>query len=268
MKNLLREYIRSFLIEAIDVSDLTDVCYAGGSTHILQTCKIGGDEFFLKFSEPSLFYNIDPSMQILTEYLAYAVYSLYEGVNIPDKIHLVYDQNELRVAIATSPARGKQGFTHIDPRRLAKMMSKGVYVDIFLANWDVIGTGTGNVFVDGDEVTRIDPAAFNRRAQGGEKSFDSKVGELKTMTKAGFGAGNVYQYADLKEAAQTFKSVPWGQIAGKLDKINEEILSDLNVRGYDDLLNQWMASFKKYKNTLNERHKTILGNIGWVENNS
>jgi hypothetical protein len=267
MRRLLKEYIRMLLAE-INMSDLTDVCYAGGSTHIMKTCKMGDDTFFLKFSEEGLFEDVDPSLQILIEYLAYSVYALYAGINIPNKIHLVFDQGEKKVGLATSPVKGKQGFHQYDPKFLAKMMSKGVYVDVFLANWDVIGTGSGNVFVDGDSATRIDPGgSMTFRAQGGRKKFGGDVGELQTMMKQGFGAGNYYQYADLEEAASTFTSVPWGQIAGALDGVNNEVVSELKGQGYDDLISQWASDFSHIKGTLANRHAEILKHIGWVESN-
>jgi hypothetical protein len=283
MRRLLKEYIRMLLAE-INMSDVTDVCYTGGSTHIMRTCKIDGENFYLKFSDEDLFEDSHPSMLILIEYLAYAVYALYAGINIPNKIHLVFDHDQKKVGIATSPIKGKQGFHQYDPKFLAKMMSKGVYVDVFLANWDVIGTGTGNVFVDWDgaeqdgagglapgskmpTLTRMDPAAMTKRAMGGNKQFGNKVGELQTMMKQGFGAGNVYQYADLEEAASTFTSVPWGQIAGALDRVNNEVVSELKGQGYEDLLSQWASDFSHIKATMENRHAEILKHIGWVESN-
>jgi hypothetical protein len=285
MRRLLKEYIRMLLAE-INMSDLTDVCYTGGSTHIMRTCKIDGENFYLKFSNEDLFHQgSHPSMQILIEYLAYAIYALYEGINIPNKIHLVFDRDQNKVGIATSPIKGKQGFHQYNPKFLAKMMSKGVYVDIFLANWDVIGTGTGNVFVDWDgaeqddsgglapgskmpTLTRMDPGgAITKRAMGGDKPFGDKVGELQTMTKQGFGAGNVYQYADLEEAASTFTSVSWEQIAGALDGVNNEVVSELKGQGYEKLLSQWTSDFSHIKGTMKNRYAEILKHIGWVESN-
>ena len=78
---LLRNLIREILVKEADISDAGDVCYTAGSTHVMKTCKIGKDKYFLKFSDDTLFEGVDPSLQILIEYLAYRIYGLFSGIN-------------------------------------------------------------------------------------------------------------------------------------------------------------------------------------------
>lgn len=256
---LLRTLIREMLINEIDVSDVQDFCYAAGSTHVMQTCSIGGNKYFLKFSEEALFDDFDPSLQILVEYLAYRIYGLYSGIKIPSP-ELVYDASKKRVGIATTPAKGKPALGRIDPEFLAKMLSQGVYVDAFLANWDVIGTGTGNIFADDESATRIDPGgSLTFRAQGGRKgkAFSLKPSELETMLKQGSGAGNVYQYADLKIAAKEFLSVDWPKIESEINTVRDEVAEQLEQRDMSDLLSQWESDVDLIKSTLSKRHAEV-----------
>jgi hypothetical protein len=205
----LRALIIEAIVNEIDIEDVGNIACAAGSTHVMQTCKIGKDKYFLKFSDESLFKSGDPSLQILVEYLAYRIYQLFPGVSIP-KVELVYDAKRKRVGLASSEVKGKPGLSNIKPAQLGKMLSAGVYVDVLLANWDVVGTGKGNVIVDKDRATRIDPGgSLTFRAQGGRKGekFSTTPGELKTMLNPGFGAGEVLSYADMKAAAKEFNAV-------------------------------------------------------------
>lgn len=255
----LRKLIREAIIKEVDIEDVTDACFVAGSTHVMQTCKINGDNYFLKFSRDSVFNKVDASLQILIEYLAYRIYGLYSGVRIP-KAELVYDKEKQIVGIATSAVKGKQALTaRIEPNLLGKMMSQGVYVDIFLANWDVVGTGTGNVFVSGDEAVRIDPAGMTRRAQGGKKgaNFGAKVGELKSMLKRGTSAGNVYQHADLKVAAETFLRVQWSTIEGEINAVEKEVSTKLIEKGLKDVQAEWSAEVDVIRSTLERRYEEV-----------
>lgn len=254
----------------VNIEDLADVCFTGGSTHVMKTCSIGGDKYFLKFSDEEGFYDgYDPSLQILVEYMAYSIYSLYSGIKIPG-FKLVFDAAAKRVGLATTPAKGTPALGRVDPKILGKMMSQGVYVDIFLSNWDVVGTGTGNVFYDETEgATRIDPGgSLTFRAQGGRKGerFSPRAGDLKTMLQPG-GAGNVFQYADLQEAAAEFTRVPWSSIARKIEQVNSEVSGELSQRGMDELVSQWQADVAEISKKLESRHKVILDHIGFVEGN-
>ena len=266
--SLLRVLIRE-MINEVDVSELEDVCYTSGSTHVMQTCKIGKDKYFLKFSDEDLFDAGDPSLQILIEYLAYRIYSLYSGINVPKPV-LVYDETRGKVGIATTPAHGKMALqARMSPDFIAKMMSQGVYVDIFLANWDVIGTGSGNIFIDDEKATRIDPGgSLTYRAMGGRKgqAFGSKVKELESMLKSGTGTGSVYQYSDLKVAAKEFLSVKWSEIENEILNVEKEVSDQLKKKNMKDLLSQWKEDVSHILVILKDRHvevKDHASNILW-----
>lgn len=264
----LRQLIRESILNEINIEDVGDVCFATGSTHIMKTCSIGGDKYYLKFTDESLVDDVNPSLQILVEYLAYKVYSLYEGVNIP-KIELVYDTKGAKVGLATSAVPGKMaGDVRTDPKKLAKMLTAGIYVDIFLANWDVIGTGSGNIIVDKDVATRIDPGgSLTFRAQGGRKGskFGNKPGELETMLKPDFGgSGRVFQYGDLQAAGSTFSSVPWSTISSVLSSTADEIYDELQGHGMKQLSAEWKAESKAIYTTLQARHKEVLAHVKYM----
>ena len=256
----LRESVNAAVMREADIADVSDVCFTAGSTHVMKTCKIGGDKYFLKFSDESLFEDVDPSLQILVEYLAYRIYALYSGINVPHP-ELVYDSSGNKVGLATSPAPGQMALkVGTDPKLLAKMMSQGVYVDVFLANWDVIGTGSGNVFVDKDRAIRIDPGgSLTFRAQGGRKdaAFGSKVKELSTMFKAGTGTGDIYKHADLKAAAKEFLAVDWSTIEAEIDDVAAEVSEQLLQRKMKKLLSQWKSDVDYIRTTLAERHSEV-----------
>lgn len=258
--SLLRSLIKEIALNEIDLEDVGDVCSTAGSTHDMQTCKIGKDKYFLKFSRVDLFDDVDPSLQILVEYLAYRIYALFSGINVPHP-ELVYDASHERVGLATTPAKGKPALvTGIDPKYLAKMLSQGVYVDIFLGNWDVIGTGAGNVFVDAGTATRIDPGgSLTFRAQGGRKgaAFGPKAKELETMLKPGSGSGDVFRHADMKIAAREFMSVPWSTIASEIDAVKSDVEEQLKSHGMKLLLKQWISDANEVKRNLAKRHKDV-----------
>lgn len=264
----LRQLIRESILNEIDIDDVSDMCFATGSTHIMKTCSIGGDKFYLKFTDASLIEDVDPSLQILVEYLAYKVYSLYDGVRIPN-VELVYDTKGQKVGLATSAIAGKMaGDVRTDPKKLAKMLTAGIYVDVFLANWDVIGTGSGNVIVKDDTATRIDPGgSLTFRAQGGRKGskFGNKPGELETMLKPEFGgSGRVFQHGDLQEAGDTFASVPWGTIASILTSTSNEVYDELQGRGMKQLSKEWLSESKAIISTLAARHKEVLQHVKYM----
>jgi hypothetical protein len=269
-ESALRRIVREALLQEIDIEEVGEICYTHGSTHVMNTCKIGGEKYFLKFSDADLFDDHDPSLQVLIEYLAYRIYSLYSGVRIP-RIELVYDKRGSRVGLASSPASGKQIFTHMVKdldaiKSIAKSMSSGVYVDVFLANWDVVASG--NFFVDQETggATRIDPGgSMTFRAQGGRKgrNFNAQAGELDTMLKRGFGAGEVYTYADLEMAAREFEKVSWPQIESIIRRTEEEVAGELS--GFNnELLSQWTDDIEHIINTLKLRHKIVMDHINFV----
>lgn len=236
----------------------------------MKTCKIGADKYFLKFSDERLFDpNTDPSLQILVEHLAYSIYSLYPNISIPQDIQLVFDADNQKVGLATKEIQGKMALSSgISAKKLAKMMSAGIFVDVLLANWDVVGTGSGNIMTHGDTATRIDPGgALTYRAQGGRKgrAFGEKPTELNTMLKPGMGAGDIYQYADLKEAAQTFLSVPWSKIHSKIvNVVNTEILPELQENGMSNLASAFKKEVKEIDSILQKRYTEIVSHIRFI----
>lgn len=261
---LLKKYIENILHEA-DISDIVEMCYADGSSHIMMTCRLRGRGYYLKFADEENWrdHEFSPSLQNLAEYLAYRIYGLYSGVKVP-KAELVYDEENKRVGLATSPVRGTwAGETTVSMQELGKMMSQGVYVDIFLANWDVLGTNLDNVFVDNKgEITRIDPgAALQWRAQGGRKGelFSGQAGELKTMLDPNFdGAGKVFQHANLVNSAETFLSVPWSEIASTIKSVHDEVSQELSKRpNLKKMLNEWNVDIAEVLEKLEARHKEI-----------
>lgn len=257
----LRRIIREAILSEVDIEEVSDMCYTAGSTHVMKTCRIGGDKYFLKFSDESLFDGFDPSLQVLVEYLAYRIYGLYAGIRIPS-VELVYDRAKKRVGLATTPAKGKQALkVGTSPKVIGRMMSQGVYVDVFLANWDVIGTGSGNVFVDPEVgATRIDPGgSLTFRAQGGRKgkSFSDRAGELETMLRSEKGAGLYYKHADLKAAAGEFLRVGWPQIDATITRVADEVSSELEQKGMTGLLGQWEADVEEIRSTLTARHDKV-----------
>src|SRR3990167_222570 len=260
----VREIIRSSIISEIDIEELGDVCFAAGSTHVMKTCKIGEDKYFLKFSDESLFNDVDPSLQVLVEYLAYQVYVLYKNINVPDA-QLVYDKSNKKVGIATSAVKGKMALSMssaVDYQKFGRMMSSGVYVDIFLANWDVIGTGSGNVIIDKDKATRIDPGgSLTFRAMGDRKGtkFNTRAGELKTMLDSSIskGAGRVFQYSDLIEAASTFFSVSWKEIQNRLTSVGDDVSEQLIAHGLVTLEKSWTQEVRDIVSILSGRHKEV-----------
>lgn len=273
MKNkygVLRQLIRGILLE-INIDKLRGMTGTHGSTHDMNRARIVDDEreFFVKFSDigPDLWSegDPDPSMQCMSEYLAYRIYSLYPGVRIPSRIELVFDPAKERVGLATAAVKGKMALGRIEPKVLAKQLQAGVYVDIFLANYDVIGTGTGNLLVSPEgDVTRIDPgSSFKYRARGARPKgkFNPRVGELDTMLDPGFnygqGAGHVYQFADLKVAADEFLAVPWGKVAGTIDQVSAEVAAELAENGMDELGRQWDSEVDEIKSVLAKRYKVV-----------
>ena len=267
-QRLLRDLVREVLIIEIDIADVEDVCYTAGSTHVMKTCKIGGDKYFLKFSEDDLFEEgFHPSLQILVEYLAYRIYGLFSGINIPS-LQLVYDKKSDRVGLASTPAAGKQALkVGINPKTLGKMLSQGVYVDIFLANWDVVGTGSGNVFVDKDKLTRIDPGgSLTFRAQGGRKGqrFSPRAGDLDVMLKGSTGAGLYFKHSDLKVAAKEFLAVSLEEILQEIEAVEIEVSEELEARKMRGLLKQWRQDAGEIKDTLSKRHSVVSDHANYI----
>jgi hypothetical protein len=256
----IRSLIKEMLNE-IDIEEVGQTCWARGSTHLLSTCTIGGDQFYLKFSEEMLFDSDDPSLQILNEYLAYQIYKLYPAAETPGRIELVYDRAGSRVGLATA-AIASGGYNRISPKQLASLLSAGIYVDIFLANWDISNTANIIPSPTGDKVTRIDLGGnLDFRAQGKRKGrmFGAEPGELGTMLPTSQSRiTDIFDGADLRIAAQTFRDTPWASINGVIQQTHTQVLDDLNTRGMEGLAKQWNDYVKHIAPILAKRHKTIF----------
>ena len=256
----LRQLIRETLLKEIDIEDVGESCWSPGSTHQLSTCSIGGDQFYLKFSEEMMFDSDDPSLQILNEYLAYQIYKLYPDAATPNRIELVYDKSRGRVGLASAAVRGGGG-RMMSAQQLGALLSAGVYVDIFLANWDVSNTANIIVSPEADKATRIDLGGnLDFRAQGKRKGrmFGDEPGELGTMLPtSGSRITDIFRGADLRVAAQTFLGAPWQSISQVIRGTHEQVLDDLTQRGMTDLAQQWDDYVKHVAPILAKRHRTV-----------
>lgn len=271
MKNsgLLRQLVRSMLNE-IDIEDVEGICMTRGSTHVMNTCYIGGDKFHLKTPDEYAEFKstTNPSLQSLVEYLAYRIFDLYPDVTIPGRIELVYNRGSKVVSLATKTVPGKHGHS-LSLEELGEGLSASVYVNVFLANWDVGNTSNIIVRSDDSKPVLIDPGgSLIFRARGGEKgeAFGDYPRELETMIGGPTDAARVFRYSDLKVAARTFNSVSWSRVESRLNECNEEIVRDLTDRGFDDLLTQWSRAFDHISKRLRNRHREILTNVKFMEN--
>ena len=257
----LRQFIREALLNEVDIEDVGESCWALGSTHELSTCTIGGDKFYLKFSDINMNYDgADPSLLVLNEYLAYKIYKLFPDAKTPGRIEIVYDRTNKKVAIATSAVPGRHGRS-IPPEVLAKLLSAGVYVDIFMSHWDISNTANLVVSPEGDSVTRIDPAGtLAKRAQGRDKggAFSDMPGELETMLPtSGRRITDIFVGTDLREAAQSFLSTQWDSINQVIRDTHVQVLDDLTQRGMFDLAQQWDDYVKRVAPILAKRHSAV-----------
>lgn len=279
----LRKLIRETLLNEIDIEDVGESCWALGSTHELSTCTIGGDKFYLKFSEAWLFESDDPSLQILNEYLSYQIYKLYPDAATPSRIELVYDKNKERVGLASAAVKGADGRPRGGPlefradaeagvssfggrmmttQQLGALLSAGVYVDIFLANWDISNTANIIVSPEADKATRIDLGGnLDFRAQGKRKGrmFGEEPGELGTMLPTSSSRiTDIFDGADLRVAAQTFLETPWSAISNAIQRTHSQVLDDLNARGFERLAAQWNDYVNYITPILAKRHRAVF----------
>ena len=252
-------------VKEAKMEDLSDVCYIGGSTHQLATCKIGEGKYYLKFSDSWAFSNpADKSMQIGVEYLAYKIYQLYPA-NVPEGVEVVSDPDQKRIGIATSEMKGQPAG---DLRRSfpaenwVSSISGGAMVDIFLANWDV--KNTNNFVVDTETATasRVDPGgSLTFRAQGGRKgdNFSPQAGELKTMMDPNMrgGAGWLLTQVDMKKACEAFLSVSWSQVQQAIMIALGEVSRELKNAGLEDQMIAWQDEVKQIMTKLATRHEDV-----------
>jgi hypothetical protein len=210
----------------------------GGSSHDVYRLKHreGGSDYWSKAAASNL--------QTVNEYLAWKLYRLF-GVRVADRAYLVMDDyGTLR--LVASQASGKQiplGYGGPSPSQslAGTDVHKGFFVDAFLGHWDVVGNEPrSNLFVDDEKrTTRIDLGGLDFRATGPRKSqtipgsWGPQVGELQTM--AGIGGSPMPGHSSavfgglkdnpqqLKEAAEVFKAVEWGEVEGALKEVGAEV---------------------------------------------
>jgi hypothetical protein len=253
------------------IDDVQDIKCAAGSSHTLQTCKIDNFDFFLKWTDSSYTDgSIDPNLQILVEYIAYVVYAQYAGVKIPENFEVIVNRRTGKVGLATQKVSGEIARRAVDDFQLGKMVSKGVFVDILLANWDVIGMGKDNIMVSGEDAYRIDPGgALTFRAQGARKgkNFSDRAGELKTMLSPSSGAGQIFASSDLKVAASTFLSVGWNEIESAIMEKNKKIEEELYDSGMKETAANWNVELHEIVTKLKSRYEDVKNHAIWVLKN-
>lgn len=252
-------------VKEAKMEDLSDVCYIGGSTHQLATCKIGDGKYYLKFSDSYQFATpSDKSMQIGVEYLAYKIYQLYPA-NAPEGVEVVSDPQQKRIGIATSEMKGQAagGLRHSFPaKNWVSSISGGAMVDIFLANWDVKNTNNFVVDTETAIASRVDPGgSLTFRAQGGRKGdrFSPQAGELKTMMDPNMrgGAGWLLSQVDMKKACEAFLSVSWSQVQQAIMLALGEVSRELKNAGLEDQMIAWQDEVKQIMTKLKTRHEDV-----------
>jgi hypothetical protein len=252
-------------VKEAKMEDLSDVCYVGGSTHQLATCKIGEDKYYLKFSDSWAFSNpTDKSMQIGVEYLAYKIYQLYPA-NVPQGVEVVSDPQQKRIGLATAEMKGQPAgdLRHSFPAKdWVSSISGGAMVDIFLANWDVKNTNNFVVDTETAIASRVDPGgSLTFRAQGGRKGdrFSGQAGEIKTMMDPNMrgGAGWLLSQVDMKKACEAFLSVSWPEIQQAIMLSLGEVSRELKNAGLSDQMIAWQDEVKQIMTKLETRHADV-----------
>lgn len=260
---VLNEEKQLSIIREMDISQLSNVCYTGGSTHILATCKIGEDSYYLKFSADTGDFErpSDKSMQVGVEYLAYKIYQLYPDSKVPAGIHVVSEPSKKRIGIATQEAPGVPG-SYRTAKHWANSISGGAMVDIFLANHDI---GNPQNFIynqETDEITRIDlGAAMDFRARGGRKGrrFSKRASDMERMLDpTADGAGWLLSQVDMKKACTDFLTVSWEQIQQVISEVRVEVSEELQNAGLHELVSNWDQECDEIMETLGLRHPIIV----------
>ena len=146
-------------------------------------------------------------------------------------------------------------------KQLASLLSAGVYVDIFLANWDISNTANIIVSPEDDKATRIDLGGnLDFRAQGKRtgKMFGDEPGELNTLLPTSGGRiTDVFEGADLRVAAQTFLASPWSSIGSVIGQTHTQVASELTERGMTKLAGEWDDYVNHIGPILAKRHKAV-----------
>jgi hypothetical protein len=116
----------------------------------------------------------------------YAVNNIYAAAGVPVPAHALDARDPQQPKQLTKYVAGTSlgDLTGKKFDAAVKDLQKNFVVDALVANWDVIGTDSDNVLLpsDGGEILRIDNGgSLTFRAQGGIKTFGSKVLELDSM---------------------------------------------------------------------------------------
>lgn len=194
------------------------------STHDIRLVRRKGvknkGRFFSKRSASDL--------QTFNEYLTWLIYKA-AGMRVAPQVELVMsdDLNHLRLVQGTVSGRQVKGHS-MDPIDILKKsnITRGLFVDAFLGNWDVIGSAPQfNLFVGkGGKVSRIDTGGMDFRAQGQRKPegrFGDVVDELAAwtgLTGPGRKSGKAYRLfskmneAEFRKAAKVFKRLSWSKV--------------------------------------------------------
>jgi len=269
--NLLKIIIKEQLINEIGIEELENLQYCNmASSHSLKTCKINGDDFYLKFGGwggDSIERQHEYNLQIGVEYIAYQIYKLF-GIKTPKEIHIISNKKDKSIGIATQAIQGKR-FSRTSEGQ--KSLTKGMFVDMFLENWDI--GNTSNLIQTDSDVVRIDPGgALVFRAQGerkGEK-FGNKPGELETMHPKNkiSPAASLYDKESLYSAAQIFERIEKNTIMSRLDLASEDVIEALKEAEFGkENITKWNSIVEEIKQKLSNRYDAILSSIEFIEAN-
>jgi hypothetical protein len=265
LAQLLKIIIKETVLDEVGIGEFQEVCFsAKASSHSLRTCKLKDKKFYLKFSgwEAGLPQNPNENLQIGVEYLAYQIYKLY-GIKVPTDIHLVSDPENKKIGLATEETTKVGRF---NTQKIGQSLSSGVFVDVFLANWDM--SNTENLIPSGEDVTRIDPGgALTFRARGAKKgkAFNTDATELKTMLDPYGDAGKIYSYSDMAKAAATFMKVDWSSVASTITNAGKEVYQEMIDAGVTpETQAAWDKEVKEILHIMKGRHKVVLEHINFT----
>jgi hypothetical protein len=236
-------------------------------------------DFFVKFSDlDAAFCDVPPDLQLIVEHLAYRVYACY-GMRVPES-WLVHDGRRLGLGTRKVPGvsvgsllRSRaQDLEQLKLLPQARDVFGGFFVDVLLANWDVVGLHGDNLLLAADGIHRIDPGgALTFRARGDRKgaAFGDHPGELTTIRNPAVGtAGRVFAGMtanDEAHAAAVFRAVPWPELLGVLETTREQthaVLGELGEAARPDLASAVDAEFEEIIPRLRLRQAAILRAIG------
>src|SRR5262245_3971016 len=234
--------------------------------------------FYVKF--PGMTCGLDdvpPDLQLVVEHLAYRIYRCFR-VKVP-AAHLVHDDCQL--GLATRKINGPPLGGHLRSRncdldelkRLGKAADvyAGFFVDVLLANWDVIGQTGDNLILAADGIYRIDPGgALTFRASGDRKgeAFGDFPGELTSMKDASVGtAGRVFgpmPPEHEQHAVGVFRAVEWLALRDVIEEARAALAAEarqLEQRDPDSLIQAVDAEFALIASKLEVRRGAILSHL-------